>query len=70
MLQLTIQSLTKVTIPEQTAPEAPELQSCQWPHTPVTPLHAHRNAVVQLQPSDVAKSEDDACSIGPADAFS
>lgn len=38
-------------------------------HPPVAFLHAHGDAVVQLQPGDVAKSEDDAGSVGPADAL-
>lgn len=49
---------------------APQSQRADTAHTPVSRLHAHRNAVVQLQPSDVAEPEDDARSIGPADALS
>lgn len=49
---------------------APQSHRADTAHTPVSRLHAHRNAVVQLQPSDVAEPEDDARSIGPADALS
>lgn len=56
------------TLQQNKAPES--CRAGSGPHTPVAPLHTHRNAVVQLQTSDIAKSEDDACSIGPADAFS
>lgn len=38
-------------------------------HLPVALLHAHGDAVVQLQPGDVAEPEHDAGSIGPADAL-
>ena len=39
------------------------------PHLPVPALHAHRDAVVELEPRDVAQPEDDARPIGPADAL-
>lgn len=39
-------------------------------HIPVSALHAHGDAVVQLQPRDVAQPEDDPCAIRPADALS
>lgn len=48
----------------------PQSYGVDTAHAPVARLHAHRNAAVQLQPSDVAEPEDNARSIGPADAFS
>lgn len=38
-------------------------------HLPVARLHAHGDAVVELQPRNVAQPEDDACPVGPADAL-
>ena len=38
-------------------------------HLPVARLHAHGDAVVELQPRNVAQPEDDARPVGPADAL-
>lgn len=37
---------------------------------PVTPLHAHGDAVIKFQPGDVAEPEDDPGTVRPADALS